>query len=230
MQIFYNCSFKSSNGFRMVNYEYGENRVTCLDEKADREKFSPSVLSTLRYGLGRSMLLAIDETGCCFLGIYNLISGNYDKYVNAVFWDFDREKILKLFFLFCYRYQDAKNMLQNTIERIPPDENGLEYCVIKSEVENLIKLSANEEVALDFGNTKSRLLAFITEESCSDYLSRIEEYCNLSVKNAFLADNVSGGQTNVDISGFLQKKTFRVPLGIIAILIIIIVLVLFAIF
>ena len=128
MQIFYKCSFKSSNGYKLACYDYNLNELHYIaeDNEIYKEKISKTILSTFNYSLGRSMVLASDETGCYFFGTYGLIEGNNDKYVNAVFADNDSVNIFKLFHLFCIQYNQSNVNLQNTVRRKNPDENGLE--------------------------------------------------------------------------------------------------------
>lgn len=208
MHIFYRCSFKSSNGYKTADYEYDAGSLIFIDESHmfRQGKISETILSTLNYALGRSMVLATDELGNYFFGVYNLIEGDYDKYVNAVFTDKNRGKICQLFFLFCSAYQDANRMLLNTVKRIPMDSKGLEFSVSKKDLEILMKASSHADSGIITVKRKKWLFAFITEENYSDYMEKLTDCCGLTIRNAVHIEHVRCNQTSIDVKSLIFKK------------------------
>lgn len=211
MHIYYRCSFRSSDGYKTADYQDDVDQLIPVDgsHTLSQEKMSKTIYSTLCYALGRSMVLASDELGNYFFGVYNLIEGDYDKYVNAVFTDTDREKICRLFVLFCDSYQKANQMLLNTINRIPMDQYGLEFSVSKKDLEILIQASNGAASRMVTKQQKNQLFAFITEEYCSDHIEKLTECCNLCIKNAIQVEQVRADQTSIDVENLTYRKQTR---------------------
>ena len=141
MYIYYKCSFKSSDGYKLGQYDADSDTLVYISERdgEDRRNLSEVAFSTFRNELGRSMMLASDEQGYFFLGVYKLIERDYEKYVNTIFADKDCEKIVKLFLLFCSQYKWANSVLSNSVKRVEADESGLEFSIVKEEIANLLK-------------------------------------------------------------------------------------------
>lgn len=225
MRIFYKCSFKSSGGYKLACYYYDLNELHYIPEDDDiyKEKISKTVLSTFNYGLGRSMVLASDEAGDCFLGIYGLSEEDSGKYVNAVFMD-NNINIFHLFNLFCMQYNQSGIILKNTVKRKTPDENGLEFFIVKEEVDRLLEAAAKTGLKFDIRSGNNKLFAFITEENYSDYIGRISHNCLLDTRNAILKGNITYNQECLDLDNVLIENSSKYFLYYIAGIIIIVVI------
>ena len=146
MIIYYKCNFKLGKGYYISSYDTVGKHQKIILEKDDiiRQNMSNSIAYAFMTQVGRSMYLASDEDGNLFVGVFGLIGGNYDKYVNAVFCDNNKDLMCKVFSYFCNHYSIANQMLLDSVMRNDEVEQG--YLV-------------NEEITLDLYNR------FIEEEN-----------------------------------------------------------------
>lgn len=220
MNIFYKCSFKSSNGYKVAKCSTDTYSLILLNESkhGTREEFPETIRSTLFYNLGRSMVLATDEKGDYFLGVYNLIEGDYEKYVNVIFTDPDYMKIARLFSFLCKLYKDGKIKLQKTIKRISPREDGLEYEVVREEIDKLIKVTENESVIIEKCSKPRKLIAFVTEDSYMDYYEKLVENCKLDVKDAVVKEQENAALEKINLQlKPVERKNHKIIIFIIAV-------------
>lgn len=213
MYIYYKCSFKSSNGYKLGRYDADSDTLAYISERdgEDRKSLSKAAFSTFRNELGRSMMLASDEQGHFFLGVYKLIEGDYEKYVNTIFVDKDSEKIAKLFFLFCSRYKWANSVLSNSVKRVEADESGLEFSIVKEEIDIILKAADATEKKELFKSGSGMLLAFVTEDDYNDYVERIEQKCKLRVLNTSIVKNIPHGKESIEIEDEIGRTSFLLP-------------------
>lgn len=194
MEIIYKCSFRSSNGFRIGKYNAETKQLSYISEKsAEIKKALPDTVAyTLSHELGRCLFLAADENGDCFLGMYRLIEGNDDKYVNAVFYDPDNPRyIAALYEYFCSHQKSASTLLLNSIQRASSGEysqSGLEFTVQPEIIKKLLNdaLSSCPEADIKKADPNS-VLAFISAYNYYDFQNTIESKFN--VKKMFLREN-----------------------------------------
>lgn len=227
MDIFYRCSFKSSNGYKMAKYDTASHFLCFIDENdsGDKKGMSDTICDTLYNELGRSMILASDEHGKLFLGIYKLIEGDYDKYVNVVFTDDDKGKIFQVFCLFRSKYCMANECLLNTVKRIPPDENGLEFSIDEKAMEYLLQEINIIEHNWNMRLREKMLYVFVTEDNCAAHLERLEQSCKLNIKTANFVEGIEQNQMYLDVDTPDQDKVrdsilLAVAAGIAAIIVI----------
>lgn len=201
MHIFYKCSFKSSDGYKVAKYDGYSESLMYINEgiQYDRQEIPEVLQDTFLYSLGRSMLVATDENGQYFLGVYNLIEGNYDKYVNIIFTDVDSVKIMQLFSLLCRRYDECIKIMKNMVVRISPREDGLEFDIVKENVQWLLQEAMHEKIGARVKNQDRKLIAFVTEEESGYYLERLKENCKLDIKQSTIRENIMHNQSSVDI-------------------------------
>ena len=120
MIIYFKCSFRSSHGFTLSKYDSETKQLCYISEKnADTSSVIPKTIEyTLSHQLGQCVVLGTDENGNLFLGVYRLIEGNDDKYVNAVFYDKDEPKnLLALYEYFGTKHYSAVLKLLDSVER-----------------------------------------------------------------------------------------------------------------
>ncbi len=227
MRIFYKCSFKSSGGYKLACYDYDLDELHYIpeDDNIYKEKISKTVLSTFNYGLGRSMVLASDEAGGCFFGIYGLSEEDSGKYINAVFMDKENINIFYLFNLFCIQYNQSGIILKNTVKRKTADENGLEFFIVKEEIQRLLEAAAGTGLKFNIRNSNNKLFAFITEENYSDYITKISQNCLLDTRNAILKGNITHNQECLDLENVLTENSSKHLWYYIASIIIIVVMI-----
>lgn len=180
MKIFYRCSFRASHGFKNGMYDTESKSLVFLSEK-DKESnsiISKAVKYTLSHQFGRSLLLAADENKHLFFGVYELIEGDDDKYVNAVFTDPDDQKrVIAIYRMFCDKPQKSIDILINSVYRGTPQEyakSGLEFKIDHKQILSLIKMSADYKT--DKGPKSPRpysMLSYITEDTFDDHRNMI---------------------------------------------------------
>lgn len=224
MYIFYKCSFKSSNGYKVAKCSTDTYSLILLDEKKENsEEISKTIMTTLNYSLGRSMVLAIDENGDYFLGVYNLVEGDSEKCVSAIFSDPDYMKILKLFIFLCKHYKEGKSKLLKTITRISPREDGLEYMAVSEEIDRLIQAGEKESITSETYSKPRKLIAFITEDNYKDYYEKLMENCKLEVKDAVIMEqeNSDAETINLQLEPAVEQKNHILPMFIIAVILLI---------
>lgn len=210
MNIFYKCSFKSSNGYKIVKYNVDTCSLTILDERKTRdiEKYPKAIMATLNYNLGRSMIMATDEKGDYFLGLYNLVDDNFEKYVNIIFTDSDYAKIVKLFQFLCNHYKEGKDLLLDTIHRIVPRKvtDELEYTVIREKIKQLINVTKNEDILITKCSKIRKLMVFVTEDNYSDYHEKLVNNCKLNIKDVIIKEQVKSNDNNLKVKLEANKK------------------------
>ena len=144
MIVYFKCSFRSSHGFTMSRYDIENKQLSFLSEKSSSSDnlISKTAEYTLSHELGRCLVLATDENGHYFFGIYRLIEGNDDKYVNAVFYDnSDQNRILSLYDYFCNNQYDATKQLMNSVMRIKEtsyNDTNLEYSIDSHQIDFIV--------------------------------------------------------------------------------------------
>ena len=192
MIVYFKCSFRSSHGFTMGRYDIDTKQLNFLSEKRnDSDNLIPKTIEyTVSHQLGRCLVLATDENGYYFFGVYRLTEGNDDKYVNAVFYDINNQnQIIALYNYFCSTQCDSTKKLISSVKRVEGtlyNNSNLEY-EIDSEVIGFIV--SNTNVNADNRNRQTKhcspnsLLAFITTDKYNDYQIILEEKFN--VKKSF---------------------------------------------
>lgn len=170
----------------MGRYDIDTKQLNFLSEKRnDSDNLIPKTVEyTLSRQLGRCLVLATDENGYYFFGVYRLTEGNDDKYVNAVFYDINNQnKIIALYNYFCSTQCDATKKLISSVMRVEStlyNDSNLEY-EIDSEVIDFIV--SNTNVNADNRKMKhcppNSLLAFITTDKYNDYQIILEEKFNV---------------------------------------------------
>lgn len=208
MHIFYKCSFKSSDGYKVAKYDGYSESLMYINEgiQYDRQEIPEVLQDTFLYSLGRSMLVATDENGQYFLGVYNLIEGNYDKYVNIIFTDVDSVKIMQLFSLLCRRYDECIKIMKSMVVRISPREDGLEFDIVKENLQWLLQEAMLEKIGDRVKNQERKLIAFVTEEESGYYLERLKENCKLDIKQSTIRENIMHNQPSVDIDMWRMQQ------------------------
>lgn len=211
MIIYFKCSFRSSHGFTMSRYDIENKQLSFLSEKSSSsDKLIPKTVEyTLSHQLGRCLVLATDENGHYFFGIYRLIEGNDDKYVNAVFYDnSDQNRILSLYDYFCNNQYDATKHLVDSVRRIEEtsyNDTNLEYSIDSHQIDFIVPDAyvnvVNKKTKACSPNT---LLAFITTDKYSDYQIILEEIFN--VRKMFLYENFDVNNNQI-INYQLDTKT-----------------------
>lgn len=167
----------------MSRYDTDRNELSFLSEKSNNSNGSiPKTIEyTLSHQLGRCLILATDENGSYFLGVYRLIEGNDDKYVNAVFYDPDNpRRIMSLYNYFCENQKSAVRKLLNAILRTEDAAStNLEYKIREDELQCILSgadmyVSAKEIKAC----SSNLLLSFITADEYADYQITLGEKFN----------------------------------------------------
>lgn len=183
MVIFYKCSFRASHGFRIGKYDTGTGQLSYVSEKSSelRKAIPDAVEYTLSNQLGRCLLLAADENGNCFLGVYGLVEGNDDKYVNAVFYDGENPRhIIALYEYFCSNQKSASVRLLESVQRTSREEyreSLLEFTIRTQIITELLHdaLSSCPDKG-PAGNTASNaVFAFITADKYDNHQVVIED-------------------------------------------------------
>lgn len=203
MKIFYRCSFRASHGFKNGMYDTVSKSLIFLSEK-DKENnpvLPKAVQYTLSHQFGRSLLLAADENKHLFFGVYELIEGDDDKYVNAVFTDPDDQKrIIAMYRLFCAKPQESIDILIDSVYRGTPQEyakSGLEFKIDHKQILSLIKLSA--DYITDKGSKSPRpysILSYITEDTFDSHRNMITP--RFTGKGIMLIENHVTNQPVID--------------------------------
>lgn len=214
MIVYFKCSFRSSHGFTMSRYDIENKQLSFLSEKSSSSDnlISKTVEYTLSHELGRCLVLATDENGHYFFGIYRLIEGNDDKYVNAVFYDnSDQNRILSLYDYFCNNQYDATKQLMNSVMRIKETSyNGtnLEYSIDSHQIDFIVSNAhvnaVNKETKAFSPNT---LLAFITTDEYSDHQNNLEEKFN--VKKMFLYEKFDVNNNQIINYQLATKNAYK---------------------
>lgn len=198
MIVYFKCSFRSSHGFAMSMYDVDCKQLNFLSEKssASDNLIPKTIYYTLSHQLGRCLILATDENGHYFFGVYSLIEGNDDKYVNAVFYDKgDQNKIIALYNYFCSNQCAATEQLIDSVIRDNSSYNdtNLEYSIDNRIIDSIVSNANNTSNEMKACPPNS-LLAFITTDTYSYYQIVLEEKFN--VKNMFLSEkfNINDNQ------------------------------------
>lgn len=231
MIVYFKWSFRSSHGFAMSMYDVDCKQLNFLSEKSNASDnlIPKTIYYTLSHQLGRCLILATDENGHYFFGVYELIEGNDDKYVNAVFYDNNNQnKILALYDYFCNNQYDATEQLIKSVVRV--DEalyktSNLEYS-IDSHIIDSIVYNANAVSKKIKACSPDSLLAFITTDEYSDYQIVLEEKFN--VKKLFLLEKYNINDNQIPDYQCATKKSIPLTLtigGVLGIIILIVALV-----
>jgi len=192
MKIFLKCSFKSSRGFRIGEYDPQTRKLSFVSEKDSviRERMSKEPAKLLQIQLGRSMVLAADETGALFTAVLGLVEGDYDKYVNAVFIGETPMETMGIFLYFCRNYQEANQALMDCVFRLPEPKGELEFGVNKIRMASFLESAAGQVYSERIKGlpapkalaapgprtlTPSAAYAFITSETYADYRQKLSE-------------------------------------------------------
>ena len=218
MIIFYKCSFRASHGFGIGKYNTDTNQLSYISEKSEEiENALPKTVEyTLSHQLGRCLLLATDENGNYFLGVYRLIEGNDDKYVNAIFYDCDNPQyIIALYEYFCSNQKSSSLRLLESVQRassVEYDKSCLEFTVrseiIKELLNDALSSSSEKETKKIAPNS---ILAFITTDEYDNYQIAIED--KFSVNKMFLCEKYNTDtETITDYQ--LAIKNFKTSLPI----------------
>lgn len=220
MVIFFKCSFRSSHGFSLSRYDVNNKKLSYLSEKSNslNGMIPKTIEYTLSHQLGRCLVLATDENGSYFFGVYRLIEGNDDKYVNAVFYaPDDPQRILNLYDYFCNHQRSASLLLLKSVMRA--DETtyattNLEYEIEKNIISNLISHSDYSELKEYKKYPPNELLAFITTDEYVDYQIALEKKFNK--EKMFLCEHFDA---NLDVivnyqlaNKNIYKPSFPIPI------------------
>lgn len=239
MIIFYKCSFKSSHGFSIGKYDTNQNRLSFVSEKSNERDvtFPKTIEYTLSYQLGRCLLLATEENGYYFFGVYRLIEGNDDKYVNAVFYDRDNpKKILAMYNYFCTNQKDASNYLMQSIQRASEEQYAKTNLEFKVQTESINQLIHNAEASYTEITIKNSppnfIYAFITTDKYNDYQIVLEDKFSIT-KKTFLCENYNTESNIIENYQLaiqrIKKSSLKIPIilgGIILLIIILLILLL----
>lgn len=207
MKIYFKCSFKASKGYRTNIYDSLTKELKYVSECDDEyHKYIPrTIAATLQSQLGRSLCLASEEYGRLFVGIYNLIEGDYDKYVNAVFIDDNRMLISQVFSYFCQNYKEANDRLMHSIIRA--DNNPSGFII---DEENILSLIESIKNSGKDGNCyekikNNELIAFVSRDKYRDYQLNLEDI--FSTKYMKSKDNICDETGQIfDVSVFDKKS------------------------
>lgn len=194
MVIYYKCSFRASHGFRIGKYDLHTDTLSFVSEKSNEKSVSlPKTIEyTLSHQLERCMLLATDENGYSFLGIYGLSDGNYDKYVNVVFYDQNNpHNIFALYDYLCSNQKSTMNLILKSIQRASEEiyiKTNLEFTVQKETVKKLISNAVSSQKHYPIKKFPPNFAnAFITTDEYDNCQFTIEE--KFSTSKMFLCDN-----------------------------------------
>lgn len=210
MKIYFKCSFKSSDGYRTGLYDISSKQLTYISDCKDEyyKYMSEAVAQTLQNQLGRTMCFASDEHDKLFVGVYNLIEGNYDKYVNAVFMDDDRILVSKVFLYFCKNYRKANELLMHSVNRM--DNSLLGFLIDENIIDSFIRTIKMESKGSDYKQIRSStLIAFVSKDKYEDYQLNLAD--TFDTRYMIKKDNVSDMESQVfDLSGFDNVRILSV--------------------
>lgn len=194
MIIYYKCSFRAGHGFKIGKYDTDSKKLSYISEKSGEiKKALPERIEyTLSNQLGHCLIFATDENGNYFLGVYRLIEGNDDKYVNAVFFDSENpQNMVALYKYFCQNSQQVEESILNSIQRADEkyyQETYLEFKVKEEVISNLLENIRKENVKQKIKRVDpDLLLAFITSDQYQDYQITLED--KFSVDKMFLYED-----------------------------------------
>lgn len=139
--------------------------------------------------------------------------------------DKENINIFYLFNLFCIQYNPSGIILKNTVKRKTADENGLEFFIVKEEIQRLLEAAAGTGLKFNIRNGNNKLFAFITEENYSDYITKISQNCLLDTRNAILKGNITHNQECLDLENVLTENSSKHLWYYIASIIIIVVMI-----
>lgn len=217
MIVYFKCSFRSSHGFAMSMYDVDCKQLNFLSEKSNASDnlIPKTIYYTLSHQLGRCLILATDENGHYFFGVYSLIEGNDDKYVNAVFYDNDNQnKIIALYNYFCNNQYVATKQLIKSVVRVDEvlyNASNLEYSIDSRIIDSIVS-NANAVSKGIKACSPNSLLAFITTDKYSDYQIVLEEKFN--VKKLFLFEKYDVNDNQIPNYQCATKKPIPLPLAI----------------
>lgn len=180
MDIILKCSFKNSNGFKISKYDVSSGELEFLPENAGGtgSQIPRTIMYTLNYQLGHCIILATDENGHLFLGIYRLVEGNDEKYVNAIFYAPDEQyKIIDLYNLFCSQQASFSNKLLSSVVRVDniSDESKLQYTVDHEIIDEMFVNVGNAKKNGIMKIPNNQLLAFFSVEEFDSYKSVLDD-------------------------------------------------------
>lgn len=223
MVIFFKCSFRSSHGFSMGKYDVDSMLLKHISEKdSNSSSLIPKTIEyTLSHQLGRCLILATDENGHYFFGVYRLIEGNDDKYVNAVFYaPEDPQRILNLYDYFCSNHKSSSLMLLRSVTRVDDTTyvaSRLEYTIDNNTIRNLI-YNSNYDSSSNAKEYKryppNALLAFITTDEYADYQIALED--KFSTNKMFLCEHSDANLEKIAnyqlVNKYVYKSSFPIPI------------------
>ncbi len=172
MKIYFKCTFKFGIGYQIGEYRTETHELTHISERDEsiKQSMSRKIADTLQTQIGRSMLLAVDETGQLFVGIFGLIFGEYVKYVNAVFVGESPRETLQVFLYFCSNYRRANELLLASISRDESPYSKTGFTVDASRIQTLLEGSERIRCEVEeFPSSPSTHLVFATRDTFSDH-------------------------------------------------------------
>lgn len=213
MVVFFKCSFRSSHGFSLSRYDIERKELSFLSEKSNNlnRSIPQTIEYTLSHQLGRCLILATDEDGSYFLGIYRLIEGNDDKYVNAVFYDpGNPRRIIALYNYFCdNQYSATRKLLKAVLRTDDADSTNLEYEISDEKIQGILSDSEMYVSAAEIKTCSSNfLLAFITTDEYTDYQITLVEKFNTT--KMFRSEHFDVNSEKI-IDYHLATKSFYAP-------------------
>lgn len=153
MKVFLYCSFRNSNGYREATLEMETGNFYSGCSKASGDIFCNVSDKTL--------LLSEDMDGKLMFSINGLIAGNYDKYINVVFWD---ESNMAVFKMFIYTMHNFTQVIQQIVAAVERDAGNKDigYVVNKSIFKSILDNAAGESCDITAsGGGSGRLLAYV---------------------------------------------------------------------
>lgn len=214
MVIFFKCSFRSSHGFSNSKYDVNRKKLIYLSEKSSNSNglIPKTIEYTLSHQLGRCLILGTDESGYYFFGVYRLIEGNDDKYVNAVFYDPNNPKrILALYDYFCNNQQSATQRLLDCICRSNDEiyeSSNLEYIVRNDSIQSIFSnVDMNTIIKEPKIYPPNTLLAFITTDEYIDYQIALEE--RFHTEKTFRCEHYDINSNNITNYQLAVKNVYK---------------------
>ena len=201
MMIYFKCSFKSSNGFKIGKYNPQDDSLVYVRESKEELKeagIPDAVEFTLKNQI-RGTLLATDENGQFFFGVYRLIEEDDDKFVSAVFCSENQETAFQLYQLFCKNYAQKNIQLLDCVNRKKIDmldKDALEFQIDAKKLSGLLQEAKQERIHLpEITVIPDAILAFITENTLADY--RLTLGTGFYTEKIFLCEHITPEQPSV---------------------------------
>ena len=237
MIVFYKCSFRSSYGYRTAKFDMSSQKTIAVNDSEIPEAIS----FLLNTELNHNMVLATDENGFPFLGVFGMEDEECEKYINAVFIDpNDPHSILSLYHSFSQNYHSCIQSVVQSVERLTGIDpiSGLEYRIVPFSIPNEIQTSDSSRNQLSLKALPCKqLFVFVSEDTYDDYKPQIERY--FSVQSVHQFNHVSARNRKIDgyeatLSLFEKKhrswSTLLLGIGIFAVVLCLIVILLFIFF